>query len=233
MVRVGGLDESPSDVLDRAKIYLQSPDATHPFAYPWYDAYDTGVPATVLADADLLAPLLLNAAPDLAAYRTLQQWRPALEAGLRDVDEVAQQGRPDDAPGGGWPELDDAIATLYQPLDEGLTAHVAGTTLSKVLHRKMPEHIPLYDSKIFWAYCSAPEVRIHPDPHRKLTWVEFMTILAREIRRDMAEPDATELIGQVQRLATSHPITALRAWDVITWQAARDALQSNWPTSTI
>jgi hypothetical protein len=232
MVRVGGLDESPSDVLDRAKIYLQSPDATKPFAYPWYDAYDTGVPGTVLADGDLLAPLLLNAAPDLAAYRTLTEWRPALEAGLRHVDAVAQQGAPGDA-AGEWTELDAAISKLYEPLDGGRGGHVSGTTLSKVLHRKMPEYIPLYDSKIFWAYCSAPEVRIHPDPHRKLTWVEFMSVLAHEIRRDMAEPDAAALITEVQQLAAHPPITALRAWDVITWQAARDALQANWPSGTI
>jgi len=232
MVRVGGLDESPSDVLDRAKFYLQSPDATKPFAYPWYDAYDTGVAGTQLADGDLLAPLLLNAAPDLAAYRTLTGWRPALEAALRHVEEVAQQGPPGEA-SGEWPELDDAIGKLYEPLDGGRGGHVSGTTLSKVLHRKIPEYIPLYDSKIFWAYCSAPEVRIHPDPHRKLTWVEFMSILAREIRRDMAEPDAAALIAEVQQLAGHPPITALRAWDVITWQAAREALQANWPAGTI
>ena len=232
MVRVGGLDESPDDVLGRAKVYLESIDAAKPFAYPWYDAYDTGSDPTTLVDGDLLAPVLLDASLDLTTYRTLHRWHEPLEAGLRHVDEVARNGRPDSA-GGEWPDMDAAIGRLYQPLDEGLTAHVSGTTLSKVLHRKIPEHIPLYDSKIFWAYCSAPVVRIHPDPQRKLSWVEFMSVLAREIRRDTAEPDAAALIGEVRELAAAsgQPITALRAWDIITWQAAREALQSSWPST--
>src|SRR5881227_2484667 len=62
MVRVGGLSESPDDVLGRAKLYFQSADAAKPFAYPSYDAYDTRATPTELVDADLLAPLLLNAA---------------------------------------------------------------------------------------------------------------------------------------------------------------------------
>src|SRR5881409_2835702 len=89
MVRVGGLQESPDAVLQRANAYLGAGDAKTPFAYPWYDTYDTGAAETVLVDGDLLAPLLLHAAPDLIAYRTLHGWRDALEAGLRNVAEVA------------------------------------------------------------------------------------------------------------------------------------------------
>jgi hypothetical protein len=232
MVRVGGLNESPDDVLERATTYLQSPDAAKPFAYPFYDTYDTRAAETELVDGDLLAPLLLNAAPDLAAYRTLQRWRPALAEGLRGVGDVSRQ-MPRDGTSSEWPEMDDAVGRLYQPLDEGRGGHVSGTTLSKVLHRKIPEHIPLYDSKIFWAYCSAPVVRITPHPERKLSWVEFMTILTREIRRDMSEPDAAALIEEIRQLASGDgPVTALRAWDIITWQAARNALQENWPAGT-
>jgi hypothetical protein len=221
MVRIGGLQESPDAVLDRAKAYLESPDTKTPFAYPWYDTYDTGAAETALVDGDLLAPLLLLAAPDLIAYRTLHAWRDALEAGLRNVAKVAAAGndRPE------WPELDQAIGELYQPLDDRRDGHLSGTTLSKVLHRKMPAYIPLYDSKIFWLYCSAPVARIAPHPERTLTWVEFMSVFAREIRRDMSEPDAAELIDEVRKIAANmHPITELRAWDIIGWQAARNAL---------
>ena len=221
MVRVGGLNESPDQVIERATQYLQSPDAWRPFSYPWYDTYDTAAPPTVLVDGDLLAPLLLNAVIDLTAYRTLYRWRELLEAALRRVAEVAA------GPAGGthWPELDTAIGALYAPLDERRGGHVSATTLSKVLHRKMPAYIPLYDSKIFWVYCSAPEVRIEPHPERKLTWIEFMAMVTREIRRDMHDPDAAELIETVQKLAgDAQPITALRAWDIIAWQAAKNAL---------
>ena len=221
MVRIGGLQESPDAVLDRARAYLNSPDAKTPYAYPWYDTYDTGAAETVLVDGDLLAPLLLHAAPNLVAYRTLHGWRDALEAGLRRVAKVAAGGHE----GPEWPEMDQAIGELYQPLDDHRGAHLPGTTLSKVLHRKMPAYIPLYDSKIFWLYCSAPVVRISPDPDRKLTWVEFMSVFAREIRRDINEPDAAQLIAEVQQLAAgTHPVSQLRAWDIIAWQAARNAL---------
>jgi len=226
MVRIGGLQESHDAVLDRAKAYLGSPDAKTPFAYPWYDTYDTGAAETVLVDGDLLAPLLLHAAPDLVAYRTLHGCRDVLESGLRRVAKVAASGH------GGleWPEMDQAIGELYQPLDDRRGGHLSGTTLSKVLHRKMPAYIPLYDSKIFWLYCSAPVVRIAPDPSRKLTWVEFMSVFACEIRRDMCEPDAVELIDEVRKLAAdTHPITGLRAWDIIAWQAARNALLTATP----
>jgi hypothetical protein len=226
MVRIGGLDESPETVLDRATAYLGSPHAKTPFAYPWYDTYDTGAAETVLVDGDLLAPLLLHAAPNLVAYRTLHGWRDVLESGLRRVAKVAASGHD----GVEWPDLDQAIGELYQPLDHHRGAHLPGTTLSKVLHRKMPAHIPLYDSKIFWLYCSAPVVRIAPHPSRKLTWVEFMSVFAREIRRDMSEPDAAELIDEVRTLAANtHPITQLRAWDIIAWQAARNALLTTTP----
>jgi hypothetical protein len=221
MVRVGGLSESPDEVIDRATHYLQSPDAWRPFSYPWYDTYDTAAAPTQLFDGDLLAPLLLNAVMDLTAYRTLYRWRDVLESALRRVAEVAA------GPGGAaeWPELDAAIGALYAPLDERQGGHVSATTLSKVLHRKMPAHIPLYDSKIFWIYCSAPDVRVEPHPERKMTWIEFMAMVTREIRRDMHEPDAVELIETVQKLAgDAQPITALRAWDIIAWQAAKNAL---------
>jgi hypothetical protein len=226
MVRVGGLTESADAVIDRATAYLQSPDDQAPSSYPAYDAYDTRAAETELVDADLLSPLLLNAAPDLTAYRTLQRWRGALETGLRRVAEVAARG------GGGadWPELDTAIGQLFQPLDDERGGHVTGTSLSKVLHRKVPSAIPLYDSKIFWVYCSAPVVRIEPHPERKLTWVEFMSIVSRELRRDMHEPDALELIAQVRKLAEDVcPITDLRAWDIIAWQAAKNALLTSAP----
>src|SRR5690349_1355129 len=105
MVRVGGLQETPDAVLERARAYLQSPDAKTPFAYPWYDTYDTGAAETVLVDGDLLAPLLLHAAIDLIAYRTLHGWRDTLEAGLRNVAKVAAGPHA----GPEWPELDQAI----------------------------------------------------------------------------------------------------------------------------
>jgi hypothetical protein len=236
MVRIGGLHESPEAVLTRARAYLgsrdtqtpdaQTRDAQPPFAYPWYDSYDTGAAETVLVDGDLLAPLLLHAAPDLVAYRTLYGWRDALEAGLRNVAKVAAGGYE----GPEWPEMDQAIGELYQPLDDRRGGQLSGTTLSKVLHRKMPAYIPLYDSKIFWLYCSAPVVRIAPHPDRKLTWVDFMSVFAREIRRDMGEPDAVELINEVRKLAAdTHPVTELRAWDIIAWQAARNALLTTTP----
>src|SRR4051794_37675399 len=84
-MRVGGLDETPDEVLRRAAAYLSNPPEGKPYAYPYYDTYRTNDDPRTLADGDLLAPLLLNAPPDLTAYRTLCGWRDALEKRLGEL----------------------------------------------------------------------------------------------------------------------------------------------------
>ena len=42
--------------------------STRPFAFPAYEAFDTGSTPETLNDGDLLAPALLNVQPSLAAF---------------------------------------------------------------------------------------------------------------------------------------------------------------------
>src|SRR4051812_25806072 len=58
-----------------------------PFAYPAYDRMTTGSDPNELNDGDLLAPLLLNAGPTIAAVYSLHAVRPVLEAGLAAITQ--------------------------------------------------------------------------------------------------------------------------------------------------
>lgn len=217
MVRVGGLLEDERAIFKRAPLYLGR-HPSKPYGFPWYDTYiaDADGDSCRLSDGDLLAPALLNAAPTIAGYRTLTRWRPLLEAALSTLgDGLAALGH---EATGTWPVVDDMIGNLYHPLDQEPGGYVSGTILSKVLHRKFPQVIPLYDSKVLYAYCDssgAPITRV-----RGRTWVDFMSQLSAAIRADMTQPDAQHVIRELRRLAAPRaPISALRAWDIVTWQA--------------
>lgn len=98
----------------------------------------TGSGPDELNDGDLLAPLLLNAGPTMAAVYSLQVVRPALEAGLAAIrrDLTLQTAV---ACGRHGPLLEGLIGVLDAP------ARVPGiglTKLTKVLHRKRPLFVP-------------------------------------------------------------------------------------------
>lgn len=208
-LRVGGVTLAAEEALRRATRYVTSPPGA--YAYPSYDTYQTDSGPATLADGDLLAPVLLNAAPTIEAYESLRTHRQILERAL-----AALPGR----------DLADAtdgdltlISDLYRPLNPPGLAGVQGTTLSKVLHRKQPRLIPLYDRHILWCYRDAPDAPIKTDRHRH--WPEFMGLLAAEIRDDLRRPGARELLDEIVALATRGSLTRLRAWDLIAWEAGR------------
>src|SRR4051812_35637250 len=188
---VGGLEEDAQVVLDRARKYLAADETTKPYAYPWYDDYERGTADGPLRDADFLAPLLLNAAPDLTAYRTLKRHRERLgeELGaLRAHVETAGA-----TPPGELERLtDQLVGALFSILDEDNHAHVRGTILAKVLHRKLPAVIPLYDRNVLFAYWSGPGAPLKGATDS--TWVTFMSELRAAIRKDMSQPGAQDLL---------------------------------------
>jgi len=49
--------------------------ARKPYAYPAYDTFDAGSKPDEVNDGDLLAPRMLNAAPTIAAFYSLQRIR--------------------------------------------------------------------------------------------------------------------------------------------------------------
>ena len=110
----------------------------------------------------------------------------------------------------------DLIGALYAVLDDTKIRGVRGTTLSKVLHRKRPMLIPLYDSHVFAVYCGDGA---HPVPHaRKQTWREFMTLLAGAMQADLAR--APLAWDTIRASAPDGDMTRLRALDVLAWKLA-------------
>jgi hypothetical protein len=183
-----------------------------PFGYPSYDTYDTGG-SDLLVDGDLLAPVLLNVRLSIAAYTSLQAMAPHLDAQLGQIDTNASII--DDHPL-------EIIGHLYEPLDQPVRPHgVKGTTLSKVLHRKRPGFIPLFDREIrkcFSEKHKSGPARIPYDRHR--TWSTYMSLLAAEIRNDLlAAPEHWEDVRSAN--GGDYPITLLRCFDIVAWRCGQ------------
>lgn len=206
-MQVGGTFCTVVQAQKWARAYLQSSAG---FAYPSYDSYVTNS-ATTLCDGDLLAPTLLNARPTITAYESLVSIRPYLDQVLSSLADRSIFEATD-------ADLRD-VASLYEPLTRGLP-DVQGTTLSKVLHRKRPDLIPLYDQNILWCYRDSPSAPLDRDPGR--SWPNFMFLLCKAIQADLHRPEAIALVDGVRGLARpSIPITPLRAWDIVAWNAGR------------
>ncbi len=188
------------------QVLLDYLDSRNGYAYPSYDTLVTNGSAE-LVDGDLLAPALMGVDLDRARFRLLRDMLPALE-GVSDLPPVALQDADDDH------VL--CVAGIFGMLDEPRYAGrgVRGTIVSKVLHRKRPDLVPLYDSRIFEAY-TAPGV-IERSVHR--SWRASMTLLLQQMRADLqAEAAAFDELCAVAEAAGA-PLTRLRALDILIWR---------------
>jgi hypothetical protein len=194
--------EAPDQVL------LDYLDVRNGYAYPSYDRLVTNGSA-VLVDGDLLAPALIGAEVDRGRFSLLREMLPALSGvahlpaiALEDADEL----------------VIDQVADLFAVLDEAPYAGkgVRGTILSKVLHRKRPDLVPLYDSRIFESY-TAPGC-IERSTHR--SWRDFMTLLCLQMRDDLVTESAAfdELVGVAGDAGAL--LTRLRILDILVWRTA-------------
>lgn len=191
--------EQPDQVL------LDYLDARNSYAYPAYDTLVTNGSA-VLVDGDLLAPALIGTEVDRARFLLLRELLPRLAA-VADLPAVALQDA-DDA-------VVDQVAGLFAVLDDAPYAGrgVRGTILSKVLHRKRPDLVPLYDSRIFESY-TAPGV-IERSAHR--SWHTSMALLLQHMRADLqAEAAAFDELDR----ACGGAVTRLRVLDILIWRTA-------------
>lgn len=180
-------------------------DPRNGYAWPAYDGLVTnGSPA--LVSGDLLAPALLGAHVDAGRFSALQEMLPRL-AGVADLPPGALEDADDDTV--------DAVAALFGVLDEARYAGrgVRGTIVSKVLHRKRPDLVPIYDSRIFAAY-TAPGV-IERVPER--SWVSFMGQLCRVMRADLQ--DTADRFAELEQVAAGRgaALSRLRILDVVVW----------------
>ena len=189
------------------QVLLDHLDPRNSWSYPAYDRLVTNGSA-VLVDGDLLAPNLIGVEVDRGRFLLLRELMPRI-AGIADLPPVALQ------------DADDAalaqVADLFAVLDEAPYAGrgVRGSILSKVLHRKRPDLVPLYDSRIFEAY-TAPGV-VERSAHR--SWRESMTLLLAQMRADLqAEATAFDALVDVAE-AAGNPVSRLRALDILIWRA--------------
>ena len=183
------------------------------FAWPYYDGLETNGRPDELVSGDFLAPALLNVRVTLDTMATLVALRDRLQAALaalpRDVDDLADA---DDAAcraiAGLWAVLDD---------DEVDTPDIKGTLIAKVLHRKRPELIPVYDSRVFHFYRDDRCVPAARPGER--TWQQYMGQLIPVMREDLqANRDAfAELVALAP--PDGPRLTPLRALDIVVWMS--------------
>ena len=196
------LVEHPGQVL------LDYLDVRNGYAYPAYDCLVTNGSAE-LVDGDLLAPTLMGAHLDPGRFSLLREMLPALEA-VADLPAVSLQDADEDHVM--------CVAGLFGILDEPRYAGrgIRGTIVSKVLHRKRPDLVPLYDSRIFEAY-TAPGV-IPRSPHH--SWQHFMDMLCTQMRDDLQ--GETAAFDELERLAAAEgtPVSRLRILDILVWRTA-------------
>ena len=190
------------------QVLLDYLDVRNSYAYPAYDTLETNS-STSLVDGDLLAPMLLGAHVDASRFALLREMLPALEA-VADLPEVLLQDADDDH------VL--CVAGLFGILDEPRYAGrgIRGTIVSKVLHRKRPELVPLYDSRIFEAY-TAPGAIPRSTDH---AWQQFMALLCTQMRDDLQAEAAAFTALEELAAAEGTPVTQLRILDILVWRTA-------------
>lgn len=216
-LRVGGRSVDRLQARDLARRYLSGSGA---FGYPAYDAFDAGAGPWRLSDGDLLAPALLNVTVRVPAFYALTDVRPRLELWLTQVPpdlKLTEAGPP------GVPLL----AELFALIDQGLPG-VGGTTLAKIMHRKRPAFVPLYDRYVHECYVGAHGF---PVPRaRSRTWREFIHLLGPAMVDDLQRENAW--MAEVAQLAAGPvPVTTLRVLDIVAWQAGRQAYFAGDPSN--
>ncbi len=190
------------------QLLLDHLDPRNGYAVTAYDRLVTNG-AAVLVDGDLLAPNLIGAEVDRGRFLLLRELVPRL-AGIADLPPVGLQAAGDD--------VLDEVAALFAVLDDAPYAGrgVRGSILSKVLHRKRPDLVPLYDSRIFESY-TAPGA-IERSVHR--SWRDSMTLLLQQMRADLqAEAVAFDTLVAVADGAGAS-LSRLRILDVLVWRTA-------------
>ena len=189
-------------------VLLDYLDPRNGYAYPSYDTLVTNG-SSQLVDGDLLAPALMGVDLDRARFRLLRDMLPALEA-VADLPPVALQDADDDH------VL--CVAGIFGMLDEPRYAGrgVRGTIVSKVLHRKRPDLVPLYDSRIFEAYTAPGAIPRATDR----SWQQFMALLCMQMRADLRAEAAA--FAELEKLAADQeaPVTQLRILDILVWRTA-------------
>jgi hypothetical protein len=211
VIRIGGRTATVTDAARWIDAYFSEDNRVRPqpYAHPAYDEYDTGSSTFELNDGDLLAPTLLNAAPTARAFYSLQRVRPQLTEALGRIPvglTLSESVRRGTMPA----LLGDLVAVLDGP--EPPTG-ASLTTLLKVLHRKRPDFIPLYDQFVRRCYVGPGE----PFPvhrQRRRSWRDYAVAIAHAMDDDLS--GQREVFTDLHRPAP--PVSRLRLLDVLAWK---------------
>ena len=221
-LRIGGVAIDREQALESARAYLSRRDR---FGYPAYDSFGSEGGPWLVSDADFVAPVLLNAEMNSRTFYALEVIRPHLENWLVKIPLDARLAE------AGPPELA-LLGELFSVLDsDDLPVNARGSILAKVMHRKRPAFIPLYDRFVDYCYRGADGAPIAKD--RKRTWGEFLPLLGQAIIDDLV--NGKEFFEEVAHLTRGPVITTLRALDIVAWHAGRTLIgPAIWaaPTST-
>ncbi|MEU5823691.1 DUF6308 family protein [Streptomyces sp. NPDC047803] len=220
-LRVGGCDASVQQAVQWVRGYFDA-EANRaaaavakgrPYAFPAYDRMETGSGPDELNDGDLLASVLLHVTPRLHAFLNLQAVRSDLEAvlaaipprlTLRDAVASGRHAEP--------------LRRLGDLLDHpALLRGVGGTTLMKIMHRKRPLFLPLYDSRVYACYCG-PGIP-YPIQHSSgRTWAQLFPLLGEAMARDLDDqPDTWKVLKE----SVPDDVSVLRVLDVVAWSLGR------------
>jgi hypothetical protein len=205
LLRVGGATMPFDEALDYVGRYTANITCT--WSYPAYDAYP-GSPTETVELPDLLAVSLLNAGQKpIVTYYALESLLPHINERLM-VKELA--GTFDDAK----PETLEAIADLFGVLDDFPVKHVGMTKLAKVLHRKRPGLLPLYDENIRRCYGKLGTRPVPPVKGR--SWRDYCLAWLPVLQEDLASQ--LDRWQELAGLATDPKISPLRALDMVGWK---------------
>lgn len=207
LIQIGGCEVVVDDAREWVGTYLNG--ATGQYGYPSYDGYTTNDDAVRLCDGDLLAPALLNVQVRIMSFADLCDCRDEVETALAGLPRNVELAAATD-------EVLELVGRLYSVLDsDHRPQSVLGTTLAKVLHRKRPELIPLYDENVRRVYQDGDGAPVPLVVGR--SWVEFMTLLAAAMRDDLNR--SVEVWDDFRRLAPRDgpPVSRLRALDIVAW----------------
>ncbi|MDQ1059739.1 hypothetical protein QFZ23_003640 [Arthrobacter globiformis] len=205
MLTVGGLEVEMSAAESWVARYVRTNSGL--WSYPAYDSYPgSGTPQ--LAEQDLLAVALLNAhQKPITSYYTLVGLLPELNTRLTALGTAHSLVDADT----------DQLKNIAKPfgvLDDRKTPEVGLTKLSKVLHRKRPHLLPLYDRNI-----KHLDFQVGPTPRLSFvkgrSWEGYGKVWIEAVQQDLQSQRAKW--RHLASLATDPAISPLRALDIVAW----------------
>ena len=194
--------------------YLNTP--SEHWSYPAYDEY-AGTPGPDVGEQDLFAPALLNAPiRRLRTYYELKEALPDLNDRLRAVPDNISLAE-------ATTEEINKAARAFGIFD--VRPDIFGvrlTTLAKILHRKRPQLLPLWDERIERCYHTDHGAPVPYEPGR--SWEEFAVGWLHAVKADLTRtPEVQRAWAALTRLTPidGPAITPLRALDIVGWRLGR------------